>query len=439
MSEFRRTAYVNARLLDPESGLDDFGSLLTEGRKIRALGPEIFADGTPEDALVVDCGGRCLAPGLIDMHAELGEPGAEYRETVRSAGAAAAAGGVTTIVALPNTEPVIDDPAMVEFVFRRVRAVSPVRVHQMGALTKGLRGEELAEIGLLAEAGAIAFTDAPHPVARPTVMRRALAYAGAFDALIIAHVEDPDLAADGAMNEGEMASLLGLSGNPSVAETIMVERDLRLVELTGGRWHAAQLTTAESIEALRRGKYRGLDVSAGTAPHYFTLNELAVGDYRTYAKVSPPLRDEMDRRAVVLGLQDGTIEIISSQHSPQDVESKRLPFGLASPGVIGLETLLPVSLGLYHNGHMSLLDVLAKMTINPARLLGLEQGRLAPGASADLAIFDPDTPWRIDGEKLRSKCANTAFDGLMVQGRVWRTVVGGETVFDATGEDDDNA
>ena len=426
-----RVAYVNARLLDPASRLDAPGALLTEGATIAELGPGLFADGVPDGVTVVDCQRHCLAPGLIDMRVQLREPGEEHKETFETAGRAAAAGGVTSMVTLPNTSPVIDEVAVVEFVARRAREVKRVKIFCYGAVTRGLEGKQMTEIGLLAEAGAVAFTDGVRSVADALVLRRALSYARTFGQLIVQHAEEPSLAADGVMNEGELASRLGLPGIPAAAEAIMVARDLRLVELTGGRYHAAHLSTAAAIDAVRRAKARGLAVTADTAPHYFALNETEVGDYRTFAKVSPPLRGEADRAAVVDGLADATIDIIASDHAPQDQESKRLPFAQAEFGIIGLETLLALSLELYHNGRLSLSACLEALTSRPAALLALPAGRLSPGAPADLMLFDPDRPWRVDEARFRSKCKNSPFDGRPVQGVVLRTVVDGRTVFQA--------
>jgi dihydroorotase len=427
----RRVAYLNARLIDPESGLDAPGALLTEGETIADLGPRLFNGGdVPANAEVVDCGGRVLCPGLVDMRVFVGEPGAEHKETLASAGHAAAAGGVSTIITMPNTAPVIDGVALVEYVARRARETSPVRVHPMAAITKGLAGETMTEFGLLAEGGAVAFTDGDRAVADAGVMRRALSYATAFDMLICHYPQEPSLARDGAMNEGEIAMRLGLSGIPVAAETIMLERDARLVELTGGRCHASAVSTADAIDVVRRSKARGLSLTAACAPHNFALNENAVGEYRTFAKTSPPLRDESDRRAVVEGLRDGTIDVIASGHDPQDPDAKRLPFEQAASGVIGLETLLPLALELVHNKHLTLIEALRKMTSAPARLLRLSTGRLAKGAPADLLIFDLDLPWRIDDEAFRSKSKNSPFGGRPVQGRAWRTIVGGCCAYD---------
>jgi dihydroorotase len=426
-----RVAYVNARLLDPASGLDSHGALLTDGEVIIDLGPGLFAGGVPSGIEKIDCGGACLAPGLVDMRVQLREPGEEHKESLRSAGEAAVAGGVTSMVCLPNTHPVIDDVATVEFVARRARKIGLAKVYPYAAATKQLSGRELAEMGMLAEAGALAFTDGTKAIESAQVMRRALAYAATFGAMIIQHPEEPTLAEGGAMNEGEMASRLGLAGISPAAEAIMLERDMRLVDLTHGRYHAAHVSTAEGVAIIRRAKQRGLPVTCDTAPPYFALNELAVGDYRTFAKLSPPLRSEQDRQAIVEAIREGVIDAIVSDHAPQDQDSKRLPFAQAEFGGVGLETLLPVTLELYHNGHLSLLQVIDRLSSTPARLLNLSAGRLKSDSAADLVIFDPDRAGRITPETFRSKSKNSPFDGRPVQGKVLRTVVDGRSVFTA--------
>jgi dihydroorotase len=433
MSAPGRIAYVNARLLDPASGLDGLGALMTDGESIVDFGPALFRSGTvwdvPKGIEVIDCGGACLAPGLVDIRVQLREPGEEHKETLKTAGEAAVAGGVTSMVCLPNTDPIIDEVATLEFVARRARKIGLAKVYPYAAATKGLKGKELAEIGMLAESGALAFTDGLRAIADAQVMRRALSYAATFGLMIIQHPEEPSLAEGGMMNEGETATRLGLSGISTAAEAIMLERDMRLVEITGARYHAAHISTAASVEIIRKAKARGLAVSCDTAPPYFALNELAVGDWRTFAKLSPPLRAEADRLAIVEGIKDGTIDAIVSDHAPQDQDSKRLPFAQAEFGGIGLETLLAVSLELFHDGHLSLIEVLRRLTAAPADLLKLEAGRLKRGAPADLVIFDPGQPWLVVPEKFRSKSKNSPFDGRPVQGRVLRTVVDGRTVF----------
>ena len=424
-----RVAYVNARLLDPSSGLDQPGGLLTEGERIADFGPHLRADAAPGDAEVVDCGGFCLAPGLVDIRVQLREPGEEHKGTLASAGRAATAGGITSMVCLPNTKPVIDDVSVVEFVARRARRLELTKVYPYAAVTRGLEGVDLAEMGMLNEAGAVAFTDGVKAVASARVMRQALQYAGTFGLLIVEHAEEPTLAAGGAMNSGEVATRLGLVGIPREAEVIIVERDIHLVRLTQGRLHFAHLSTAAAIDAVRKAKASGLAITCDTAPPYFAMNENAVGDYRTFAKLSPPLRAEEDRLAVIEGLRDGTIDAIASDHAPEDEDAKRLPFAHAAFGGIGLETLLTISLELYHNGRMSLPDVLRLITCQPAELMGLEAGRLAKGAAADLTLFDPDRAWQVREYELYSKSKNTPFDYRPVQGRVLMTVVDGRRVF----------
>ena len=430
MSAEGLTAYVNARLIDPASGLDAPGGLLTEGTGIADLGPRLFNEGTPEGARVVDCAGACLAPGLVDARVRLCEPGEEHKETIESGSRAAAAGGVTSMAALPDTDPVVDDVAGVEFVARRARDVKLVKVYTYGSVTRGLEGRQMTEIGLLKAYGAVGFTDAGRPVADAQIMRRALAYGRAFDAVIFQLPQEPALAT-GAMNSGELATRLGLSGIPAAAELILLERDLRLAELTGGRYHAANISTAASVAVIRAAKARGLQITCDTAPHYFTLNETAVGDYRTFAKVMPPLRREEDRAAVAEAVADGTIDLVASDHSPHDQDSKRLPFDGAAFGIVGLESLLPLTLALVHQGKMALPAALDRLTRAPAELLGLEAGRLKAGAPADLLLFDPERAGRLDPDGFRSKSKNSPFENHPVEGKVLRTVVDGRAIFEA--------
>jgi len=421
-------AYVNARLLDPATGLDVKGAVLTDGEVIEDFGPHLFRSGPPEDIPSVDCGGQCLVAGLVDMRMQIREPGQEYKGTIESAGRAATAGGVTTMVCLPNTLPVIEDMPVVEVVARRARLTGLAKIYPYAAITRGLEGKDLTEMGLLAQAGALGFTDGEKAIADAQVMRRALTYASTFGLLIIQHPEEPSLAGGG-MNAGEIATRLGLPGIPPAAETIMVERDIRLAEMTGGRLHFAHVSTSEAIEAIRKAKARGLNITCDTAPPYFALNETSVGEYRTFAKLSPPLRSEADRLAVIEAIKDGTIDAIVSDHSPHDEDSKRLPFMQAAFGGVGLQTLLPVTLELYHNEHLSLLDALSLVTCRPADLLGLKAGRLAKGEPADFTIFDPERGWKVDADELVSKAKNTPFDGRPVQGVVLRTVIDGRTVY----------
>ncbi|MFC7050838.1 dihydroorotase [Emcibacter nanhaiensis] len=422
--------YDNARLLDPASGLDIHGQLLTEDGRIIALGEKVDLRGADVD--IIDCGGHCLAPGLIDMRVFVGIPGADYRDTIFNTGEAAAYGGVTTVCVQPVTQPIIDDMARVEYLMSRARDAA-VNFIPLPAATKQLAGEEMTEIGLMSRAGIKAFTDGNVSIANASLMTRILKYMKYFDALLIQHLAEPSLAGSGCMNSGELATRLGLPGIPTEAETIMLERDLRLLKKIGTRYHAAQITCQDSIEVLKAAKASGMKATAGVSVAHLALNEFAIEDYRTFAKVSPPLRCEDDRVAVVEALKDGTIDVIVSSHDPEDPESKRVPFEQAEAGVIGLETMLPVTLEMYHNGQMDLLKILEKMTVNPARILGLGSGVLKEGAPADLCLFDLNSPHRIDPDKLPSITKNTPFDGKPVQGRVLRTVVGGKTVFEHKG------
>jgi dihydroorotase len=428
----RRIAFRNAQLVDPASGLDARGGLLVENGRIADVGPRLFNDAEPGDPEVIDCRGLVLAPGLIDARVFTGEPGAEHRESLESASAAAAAGGVTSMIVMPNTDPVIDEPSLVDFILRRAAATAKVRVLPTAALTKGLKGETMTEIGLLQEAGAVAFTDGDRSIANARVLRRALAYAATFDALVLAHVEDPELVKDASATEGEFATRLGLPAAPAIAEAMIVERDIRLVELTGARVHFGQISTRASLEAIAGAKARGLPVTCGVAAHYLTLNELDVGPYYTFRKVSPPLRSEADRAAMVEGVASGVIDLIVSSHEPQGADTKRQPFAAAAAGTVGLETLLPAALTLVHDGAAGLSRVLATMTAAPARIFGLPTGTLAKGAPADLVLLDENDPFVVEADRLHSRARNTAFEGRKFQGRARMSFVGGECVFDSS-------
>ncbi|MGA0598796.1 dihydroorotase [Enterovirga sp. CN4-39] len=421
------TVLTNARLVDPSTGRDGGGALLVRDGVIADVhwGAPPAA---PEGAQVVDCEGCVLAPGLVDMRAFVGEPGAEHRETLKSASEAAASGGVTTIVSMPDTNPVVDDPAIVDFLLRRARDTAVVQIHPAAAITKRLEGREMTEIGLLREAGAVAFTDGARGIASAGVMRRALTYARDLDALLMPHLQEESLVGSGVMNEGELASRLGLGGIPREAETLMLERDMRLVRLTQGRYHAAMISCADSVEILRRAKDAGLRVTCGVSVNNLALNENDVGDYRTFCKLSPPLRHEDDRQAVIQALAEGLIDVVVSDHNPQDVETKRLPFAEAADGAVGLETLLSASLRLVHEGSVTLPALLAALSTRPAEILGLPCGRLAPGAPADLVLFDIDRPYVLDKRDLRSRSKNSPFDEARLEGKVVATYVGGRCV-----------
>ena len=417
--------FTNARLINPESGTDTLGSLTIHDGKIAALNA-----AAPKSATILDCGGHCLAPGIVDLGVKVGEPGERHKESFRSAGLAAAAGGVTTIIARPDTNPAIDTPETLEFVTRRA-AGSVVRIRHMAALTKGRAGHEMTEIGFLLDAGAIAFTDAFHVSTNTKALSRALIYAKSLNALVIGHPQEPGLSLGAAATAGKFASLYGLPYVSPMAERIGLDRDLGLVEMTGAKYHADQITTARSLPALERAKMNGLDVTAGVSIHHLTLNELDVGDYRTFFKLTPPLRCEDDRLAMVQAVADGLIDIISSFHTPADEESKRLPFEEAASGAVGLETLLPAAMRLFHAGAMDLPTLFRALSLNPARRLGLPQGRLSEGAPADLVLFDPYAPFLLDRFKLLSKSKNTPFDGQRMEGKVLATYVAGIQVFGA--------
>lgn len=423
--------FENARIVDPSRGLDESGSVLIQNGKIVAAGADARNQGAPEGAQIVDLNGKAVLPGLVDARVFIGEPGAEHRETIASASRAAAAGGVTSIIMMPDTDPVIDDVALVEFVKRTARDTAVVNVHPAAAITKGLRGEEMTEIGLLRDAGAVAFTEGRQTIANTQLMRRALTYARDFDAVIACETRDPYLGANGVMNEGLFASWLGLSGSPREAEVIPLERDLRLAALTNSNYHAAQLSCETSAEAVRRAKDLGAKVTAGVSINHLSLNENDIGEFRTFFRLSPPLRSEQDRLAMVEAVKNGTIDIVVSAHDPQDVDTKRLPFSDAEAGAIGLETLLGAALRLYHNDSVPLLRLVEVLSTAPARIFGLDAGTLKPGAKADIAIVDLEEPWIVREEELRSLSKNSCFESARFQGRVVHTLVAGKTVYSA--------
>jgi dihydroorotase len=429
LTERRPILLANARLIDPSRDLDTPGDVLIADGMIRDARRGIGAAGVPEGTDVIDCAGKIVAPGLIDMRAFVGEPGASHRETFASASQAAAAGGITTIICQPDTSPVIDNSATVDFVRRRARDTAIVNIHPMAALTKGMAGSEMTEYGLLKAAGAVAFTDGVHSVMNAQVMRRLLTYARDFDVLIVHHTEDPHLSGDGVMNEGEFATRLGLFGAPAAAEAIVLERDIRLVALTGGRYHAASVTCRDSLEVLKRARDAGLAVSASASINHLTLNENDIGPYRTFLKLAPPLRSEEDRVALVAALASGLIDVAMSDHNPQDVETKRLPFAEAAAGAIGLETMLSAGLRLVHSGELDFKMLIRAMSTRPAELLGLPGGTLRSGAVADVIVIDPDLPWVLDPADLKSQCKNTPFDEARFSGRVTRTIVSGRMVY----------
>lgn len=418
------TLFTGVRIV--ADGVDLHGDLLIRDGTIADFGVSL---GRPDGVAVVHEDGAVLCPGLVDIRVALGEPGFEYRETIASACAAASAGGITTLAALPDSDPAIDDPALVHMLITRGRETGAVTILPYGAATSGCRGEELAEIGLLREAGAVAFTDGTRAIASSGLMRLVLAYARGFGARIVQHPEDPSLARGGSATEGELAARLGLPGIPAAAEAILIARDISLARLTGGAVHFAHVSTKDALELIRRAKADGLAVTCDTAPPYFDLNENEIGDYRTYAKLSPPLRREDDRLAVLAGLADGTIDAIASDHQPRDADDKRLPFAQASAGGVGLATLLAVTLAHVHNGELTLNAAIALLTSRPAALMGIDGGRIVKGAAADLCLFHPDRIWKVKDGALPGKAQNTPFDGRALEGMVLGTWKAGKRVY----------
>ncbi|MCK6444430.1 dihydroorotase [Elstera cyanobacteriorum] len=416
----------NARLLDPAAKTETSGDCLILDGKIAATGPGLTA---PEGAEVLDAHGACLAPGLIDLRTHGRDPGQEHKESLRTQVEAAVAGGVTAMGVLPDTDPIVQDPTSVAWLVQRSRALGKAKVLPYAAMSVDKAGQQLTEFGLLQQAGAVAFADGAKATADALVLRRALSYAKTFDAVIFTHPEDRALTRHACATEGEYATRLGLPAAPAAAELMQVQRDLLLTELTGGRLHIGPITTGAAVEAIRAAKAKGVRVTCDTAAAYITLNEIAIADYRTFTKLTPPLRTEADRQAVIAGLADGTIDALSSDHTPEDQDAKRLTFTSAEPGIIGLETLLPLGLGPVHQGRMSLLDLLARLTVAPAAILGLPVPSLAVGAVADLVLFDPDAPVRISADAMRSKSKNTPFDGFPLQGKVLATLVDGSIVY----------
>ena len=425
-------AFTNARLIDPHSGLDELGDLITEGKQIKAIGKNLFPDGTPENILKIDCKGNVLCPGFIDINTHLREPGEEHKENINTASESALAGGITSLVCMPDTQPVIDQIPIIEFIKKRARETNGVKIFPAASITKNIEGKQLTEMGLLMEAGAILFTDANKTIKNTKVMKQALTYAKNFNLLIMVSPQDYNLSLNGVMNGGALASKLGLPGISKIAEIIQVERDLRLLENSGGRLHFSNITTHESILAIEKAKNSGLKVTCSTAPHYFTLNERAVDEWKTFAKVSPPLREENDREAIYNALLENQIDIISSHHSPQDQDSKRLPFEQAEFGISGMETLLPISLDLHFNGKMKLIDLIDKLTNQPAELLNINAGKLKINSPADLTVIDINNSNIINLEDMKSKSKNSLFDQYNYKGKILYTVVDGRIVFESS-------
>ncbi|MGB3627621.1 MAG: dihydroorotase [Henriciella sp.] len=420
-----KTMIANAYLLCPANKIEGPGNLVIEDGKIAQVGgPAIEPDE------YIDARGLYLAPGLVDLRVKTGEPGAEQKETLATASRAAVAGGVTSLVVMPDTDPVIDDVALVQFIANRGKETAKTRIYPAGALTKGLKGEAMAEIGLMQGSGAVFFTNGDWPICDTSVLRRTMAYAASCGAIVASRADEKSLSGKGVMNSGAFAARKGLSGLPREAEWIGLSRDLLLARATGCTLLVDQVSTARSIDMIKAARADGTKVFVSVAAHHLFFNELDVGDYLTYCKVNPPFRPEVDRQALIEALAAGEIDAVVSAHDPQPPEEKRLPFGEASFGAAGLETVLSALISLVQDDRLSLLEALAPVTCRPADMIDQRQGRLAEGAPADLILFDPGTPWLCEREDLRSRSLNSPFDGRRMTGRVMRTFIGGETVFE---------
>lgn len=417
---------TNVRLMDPASNRDEITDIYIADGKIANIGEQLAA------TLTIDGRGLIAAPGLIDMRVSTGEPGQEHRETIMSAATAAMAGGITSMVIMPDTNPVIDDISLIHYIARQ-GADTPVNIHSAGAVTKGLDGKSLTELGLMSDAGAVLFANGDTPITDAQIMRRILSYSASFNALIAHRPIEPSLAEGGVMHEGDLSARLGLTGIPSASERIMVERDIALAELTGGRLLIDMISSKDAVDVIRRAKSRDLDLASSVSFNNLCLNDLDIGDYRSFSKLNPPLREESDRRALIGGINDGTIDVIVSAHNPQGAGQKRLPFAEAGYGAVGLEIMLSAGLSLTHDDSLDLMAFLRALTIAPAQILGLQAGQITEGATADLVLIDPNRPWRVDNQALRSRSKNTPFDRRRLTGRAIKTIIDGEIVFDLDG------
>ncbi|MDC3091380.1 dihydroorotase [Rickettsiales bacterium] len=422
-------ALINARIIEPGVNVTNKSGLLIKGKLIEDFGAHIQASNISDNYEIIDCKNSYLAPGLVDMRVQIREPGLEHQETIKSVSKSACSGGISSLVCLPNTKPITDQPALIHSIQRKAREVALTKIFCTGAITRNLLGKEIAELQLMAESGAVGFTDAIRSVSDTRVMRRALTYVKSFDGLIIQHPEEYNLSNEGIVNEGEVSTRLGLRGIPYYAEAMIIERDLWLVRETNSRYHVSHISTEAGVNIIRKAKKEGLKISCDTAPPYFMLNEMAVENYRTFTKLSPPLRTEKDRISVIRGLQDGTIDAIASDHMPQDQDAKRLPFNQAEYGSVGLETLLPLSMSLVKNNFLSIEKVFSLITSNPAKIINLDVGEIKKGNDADIIIFDEDKPWKINPDEFHSKSKNTPFDGMLVEGKNLMTFIRGRLVY----------
>ena len=422
--------FINARIVDPSQNLDEVGGLIVDSQgKIKAVGKSVTKGNIPAKSEMVDLKGKVLIPGIVDMKVFIGEPGFEYKENFRSLSSAALSGGVTSVVSMPNTSPVIDNVSMVDFILRRGRDKSKINIYPSATLTRNMDGKLMTEFGLLSKKGIVGFTDATKTVQNSEIMSRIMNYASDLDVLVMQHPEDQELSKGRCISEGEVSTRLGLQGIPHIAEKIIIERDLSLLEEYPCRYHISQLSSAKSVDVIKKYKKNGLKFSAGVSINNLSLNENDIGDFKTFMKVSPPLRKEEDRKALIEGVKTGLIDVIVSDHKPEDEESKRLPFAQAAEGSIGIETLLSLTLELYHNGSLPLNKIIETVTCNPAKILKINKGTLKKDRDADLCIFDLDQPWKVDVTKLKSKSKNAAIENKKLQGKVLMTYLKGESVF----------
>ena len=422
--------FINARIIDPSQGIDEIGGLIVDANgKIKAVGKKVNKENIPKTSEKIDLKSKVLIPGIVDMKVFVGEPGFEYKENFRSLSNAALSGGVTSVVSMPNTSPAIDNVSMVDFILRRGRDKSGINIFPAATLTRNMEGKLMTEFGLLSKKGIIGFTDATKTIQNSEIMSRIMNYASDLDVLVMQHPEDQELSKGRCISEGEISTRLGLQGIPDIAEKIIIERDLSLLGEYPCRYHISQLSSAKSVEVIKKYKKEGIKFSAGVSINNLSLNENDFGDFKTFMKVSPPLRKEDDRKALIKGIKDGYIDVIVSDHKPEDEESKRLPFAQAAEGSIGIETLLSLALELYHNQSLPLKKIIETITCNPARILNINKGNLKKGSDADLCIFDLNEPWKVDVSKLKSKSKNAAIENRKLQGKVLMTYLKGESVF----------
>jgi|TARA_B100001093_G_scaffold398410_1_gene385742 dihydroorotase len=420
---------INARIIDPSQGMDENGSILIDVKgKIKAIGKNVKKTDAPS-AEVIDVKNNIVIPGIVDMKAFVGEPGYEYKENFRTLSQAALSGGVTSVVTMPNTKPIIDNVSMVDFIIRRGRDKASINLFPCASLTREIGGTEMSEFGLLSSKGIIGFTDVVKTVQNTETMARIMDYASDIGVLIMQHVEDYELSKNGCINEGEVSTRLGLGGISYIAEKIIIERDLSLLNEFSCRYHVNQISSKETLNVIKRNKEKGLKFSVGVSINNLSLNENDIGDFKTFLKLSPPLRLEEDRVGLVEGVKSGLIDVIVSDHTPEDEEGKRLPFAQAATGAIGIETLLPLALEMYHNESLPLAKIIETLTINPANILKVNKGTLKKGSDADMCVFDLDKPWVVNGDDLKSKSKNTSIEGRKLQGKVQMTFLNGELAF----------